>query len=442
MTQYGKESYPRIPAEAILTWRDLQKKNLYPVNAFGERIYPQDYHAIHEWQKYGIDHYLDRIALKVFETERYRLLKQRPVRSGVFSRKVLMAFLLPLAVVADGIVCRPALSRATVPLNTDVYARIFVGALKSQLPFPAKEVDAAEGLWQFPTLALVNHLSQRELDLYERHQNLRPVFQEISELTGLQAHYFAALFYAESDLQHLVKVGDDVRLILSPTNAMGISQMTRTAMRQLDQEIAFYKKVIELREQIQKSYMISGNLKYVESLAKEVGGTFVLSTLAESGYDNVAGSDDLALKYNKDPLHLNFRGLTSSEDLCLEVARRLDILKILVGDSVDRDKFNKDGKYAARVGAAYFYLDYLALQSAFPEYDDSTILEMCVNSYNAGRGAMLRLISRYETSWRKHRFGETQIHWNRFSKALVTLQTIEQKLQLPQPLKEDFAANN
>ncbi len=104
---------------------------------------------------------------------------------------------------------------------------------------------------------------------------------------------------------------------------------------------------------------------------------------------------------------------------------------LLVGEKVDHKLLHQDADYAMKVGAAYLYLDYLALKSAFPKYKDKVILEMSINSYNAGRGGVLRLVKKYGRDWRKHRHPETQIHWNRFSKTLSRLRTIEGKLEIP-----------
>ncbi len=419
-----------ISPDGILTWRSIQKKYNYPVTALGEKIEPNDKTAIAIWRKYGIDHYIDRRFLKKFEIV-CRKFNQKPlIRSANISAALLVLLILPLVILPRQIRPTSADPGSSIPpALRAAYQDVFRSHLTPDLIYSRPNYSDETELWHYPTLALVNHLGKRELDLYERHQPYRQTFQQISDITGLDAYYFAALFHAESDLRHTITTRTGKKkLLVSSMNAMGVSQVTRGALKHLNAEIDFYQKVISMREEIRKSYMVTGNLEFVGELAKEVGATFVLSTLAQSGYSNVEGATDLSQKFRRDPLHLSFRGLTNSEDLCVEVARRLDVLKILIGDRVDYKRLKKDGIYAIKVGAAYFYLDYLALKAAFPEYKDSIILEMTVNSYNAGRGGVMKLVAKYGGHWRKHRFTETQIHWNRFKTTLKSLQTIEGKL--------------
>lgn len=445
MNKENDASSQKLLPEAITAWRIIQKRFAYPVNAIGERILPDDVQAIQLWRRYGIHHYLNRSDLKAFEAACHT--EKKPAASTPFSRRTLTI----LGVLLAGLFFLSGRSHflhaphaaLLTPVELETYQHLFHSQLTPDLLYPEQNQTDQTELWQFPALALVNHLTKRELDLYERHQPFRQTFQQISDLTGLDAYYFAALFHAESDLRHTIRLrSGQEKLLVSPMNAIGVSQVTRVALNYLDREIEFYQEVISHREQIQQAYQVSGDLEFIGDLAKEVGATFVLSTLAQSGHDEVVGASDLSRKFRHDPLHLNFRGLKNSDDLCVEVARRLDVLQILVGEKVDHKRLRKDAVYAIRVGAAYFYLDYLALSAAFPQFSDAVVLEMTVNSYNAGRGAVLSQVKKYGPDWRRHRFRETQIHWNRFSTTLTSLRTIEQKLLIPRQSENTVAETN
>ncbi|OQY28667.1 MAG: hypothetical protein B6244_06375 [Candidatus Cloacimonetes bacterium 4572_55] len=441
----------RLPDEAIFAWRTIQKQFAYPVNALGKRIDPAKKSAVAHWKRYGIDHYLDRSLVKKFEAD----LKRKKKKLIIFSQAVTIpaiAFLLFLLVAFSGSVRdREPRSDSVYPLYSSSYISkcqsLSRAYLTENLISPSPEKEDATGLWHYPALALVSRLTGRELILYERHQPYRRTFKNISEMTGLDGYYFAALFHAESDLRHTVLTSNGKeKLLRSPMNAIGVSQVTQIALDHLNQEIDFYREVIAKREQIRHSYAITGDLDFVEELAKGVGARFIISALAQSASatkrENIDEASDLPEKYRRDPLHLNFRGLTNSEDLCVEISRRLDILRILIGgDQVDMDLLTQDASYAIKVGAAYFYLDYMTLQAAFPQYEEAIVLEMAINSYNAGRGGILRLVDHHGDGWRKYRYKETQIHWNRFNAALNSLKTIEQKLRLPGQ-SENVVAND